>query len=596
MIDALNRLPVKILYAIAWVALLCAEALAAERVALVVGNGAYTNFDALTRPANDARAYTANLSSRGFEVVGGVDLTLTDFERELDRFEALANDAKIAVVIYVGHGLSIDSGSDDAFLVPIDAPRTERVSSARTLKRRLIALSEIQERLNAASPQMRVFIVDACTNNPFGETRRLSGGLHTMSPPKNLPNGLSGVKPGSGEFWIYSTGQNEQALEKLSDSDASPHTVFGRMFIPEFRRGVTLTDALNAAKRNVRLAAANVKDFRGIPFAQRPYSVNSLEGESCIDANCGDDFVDSVRRTVAPDPTTPPSPTETYVETASLSLPNTQEVALCEAVAIRGPTYKTISQSVVVEEASEALRIVPATFKSVGQTVVAEEAHHPDDVLRTVTETVVVEPAYEQLQVVPATYRTVTETVVVQPASEGLRFKAGSNTEVESVSIPARTRTISRRVQDRPASVRAVQVPAKTRSIQRRAISQPSGKEATIPGKTATIQTRVVDSPASVRRVSVPAKTATIQTRVIDTPSRQARLPAVCGYLNNVNAIRQIEAKLISEGLLSGNPTGVESQALLQSIQSYQRQGTGWTSNGLLRQTAERIGFVFQPR
>ena len=49
-------------------------AMAAKRVALVIGNGAYTNAPALTNPRNDAQDMAAALKALGFEVIVGTDL------------------------------------------------------------------------------------------------------------------------------------------------------------------------------------------------------------------------------------------------------------------------------------------------------------------------------------------------------------------------------------------------------------------------------------------------------------------------------------------------------------------------------------------
>ena len=49
-------------------------ACAAERIALVIGNGAYRNAAKLDNPANDARDLALVLREIGFEVLLGVDL------------------------------------------------------------------------------------------------------------------------------------------------------------------------------------------------------------------------------------------------------------------------------------------------------------------------------------------------------------------------------------------------------------------------------------------------------------------------------------------------------------------------------------------
>ena len=51
-------------------------AVAADRVALVIGNGAYQFANALPNPVNDATDISAKLKTLGFDVYGGKILTL----------------------------------------------------------------------------------------------------------------------------------------------------------------------------------------------------------------------------------------------------------------------------------------------------------------------------------------------------------------------------------------------------------------------------------------------------------------------------------------------------------------------------------------
>ncbi|RYD70915.1 MAG: caspase family protein, partial [Verrucomicrobiaceae bacterium] len=54
--------------------LLVTTAMASDRVALVIGNGAYRYATELPNPANDANAIGRTLETMGFEVIKGIDL------------------------------------------------------------------------------------------------------------------------------------------------------------------------------------------------------------------------------------------------------------------------------------------------------------------------------------------------------------------------------------------------------------------------------------------------------------------------------------------------------------------------------------------
>ena len=56
-------------------------AAAEKRVALVIGNSAYVNAGALANPVNDASDTAQALKKFGFEVILGLDLTRSAFEK-----------------------------------------------------------------------------------------------------------------------------------------------------------------------------------------------------------------------------------------------------------------------------------------------------------------------------------------------------------------------------------------------------------------------------------------------------------------------------------------------------------------------------------
>jgi hypothetical protein len=68
------------------------QALAENRIALVIGNSNYTSVTALPNPANDAKAMTNFLSSAGFQVVQAPDLTQSDMRRTIADFAKTVSD------------------------------------------------------------------------------------------------------------------------------------------------------------------------------------------------------------------------------------------------------------------------------------------------------------------------------------------------------------------------------------------------------------------------------------------------------------------------------------------------------------------------
>ena len=108
MIERLARL---VLLALVWVA---ASAMggqtpppaAEKRVALVIGNGAYTQTVPLKNPANDARAIADALRRIGFEVIDGIDLNYGALRRSIRTYGEQLPGADIAVFFYAGHRIT----------------------------------------------------------------------------------------------------------------------------------------------------------------------------------------------------------------------------------------------------------------------------------------------------------------------------------------------------------------------------------------------------------------------------------------------------------------------------------------------------------
>ena len=112
-----------------------------RRVALIIGNGAYTTVDRLKNPANDASAVAAALTRLGFDVVEKHDLGVVQMQRVLRDFEDKAEGAEWALVYYAGHGLE-QNGKN--WLIPVDAELTR----ATDLPDEAIPVERVLDRLS----------------------------------------------------------------------------------------------------------------------------------------------------------------------------------------------------------------------------------------------------------------------------------------------------------------------------------------------------------------------------------------------------------------------------------------------------------------
>jgi uncharacterized caspase-like protein len=182
---------------------LAAPAQAADKVALVIGNGAYVNATPLPNPPNDARAVAAALASIGFEVMQGQDLDRTAMERLLRGFLDKADGAKVALVFYAGHGMQVDGRN---YLVPVDA----KLEKASDLNFETVELDKILGSLDDPA-RATVVILDACRDNPLARSFRSRVGATRSA---GVSSGLAAYSSlGTGTLIAFATAPGQTALD-----------------------------------------------------------------------------------------------------------------------------------------------------------------------------------------------------------------------------------------------------------------------------------------------------------------------------------------------------------------------------------------------
>lgn len=155
----------------------------APRAALVIGNAQYAQ-SPLANPENDARLMLATLTSLGFDVDAHFNLKTRDFRRVLREFGRRIEDDDAALVFYyAGHGMQIDKRN---YLLPVDLD----LRNEDEVKDEAIDIAEaLLSRIDRPRPRARIFIIDACRDNPFrARTRsaRANAGLAEMTAPGAL--------------------------------------------------------------------------------------------------------------------------------------------------------------------------------------------------------------------------------------------------------------------------------------------------------------------------------------------------------------------------------------------------------------------------
>ena len=171
-----------------------------QRIALVIGNGAYRNVHALDNPPRDARLIAASLKELGFQTVTlANDLTRDKFFETLKSFAAEAEKADWAVVYYAGHGFEIGGVN---YLVPVDA----RLAADKDAETEAVALEQVIAAVGAARG-LRLVMLDACRDNPFAP------GMQRTIALKLVDKGFSNIEPSAGFMVVYAAKHGETALD-----------------------------------------------------------------------------------------------------------------------------------------------------------------------------------------------------------------------------------------------------------------------------------------------------------------------------------------------------------------------------------------------
>ncbi len=173
------------------------SASAAERVALLIGNGRYDNTAlSLRNPVNDVAAMSKKLASLGFTVITAQDASNADMHSALAAFEQELRGAKLGMFFYAGHGSQV---SGENFLLGADFSE----ASTKGVKASSMTLTSVRESFARAAPDAGVVILDACRDNPLK--------INIDSGERQI--GLARTKGSTGLLIAYATDPGNVAFE-----------------------------------------------------------------------------------------------------------------------------------------------------------------------------------------------------------------------------------------------------------------------------------------------------------------------------------------------------------------------------------------------
>ena len=206
-----------------------ASAQARGRVALVVGNGAYSSVGALYSPPKDAQLMAETLRTLGFTLSGGgyhTDVSRDRLARLLSEFGREARNADAVVFYYSGHGAQI-LGTN--YLFPSDANPT----GPADYPLQMLNAEHVLQQMDASQARLKFLILDACRNNPF-----------VRQQLKQAANGLAQMRAPEGTVIVFATQPDSVAR----DGGPSAPSIYTAHLVPVMRKpGLDLFTMFNDA-------------------------------------------------------------------------------------------------------------------------------------------------------------------------------------------------------------------------------------------------------------------------------------------------------------------------------------------------------------
>ena len=224
------------------------------RVALVIGNGAYTGAPRLANAASDARAVAAALTRLGFSVETVNDGDRAAMEGAVRRLGDRARGADAVIFFYAGHALQAAGRN---FLLPVSAAIREE----RDLRVEAVDFDDVlAEGSNGA--RLAIYLLDSCRDNPFRKLVGGAGGARSL----NASPGLASVNAATGTLIVFATDPGNVAEDGLGT-----HSPFTTALLEHIEKpGLEIRQIMALVRGSVRSATKG---------RQIPWKSASLEGD-----------------------------------------------------------------------------------------------------------------------------------------------------------------------------------------------------------------------------------------------------------------------------------------------------------------------------
>lgn len=219
-----------------------------QRIALVIGNGAYIN-SPLKNPVNDAKDMAKKLRGLGFDVVERSNLQIRQIGGTLREFRSKLVPGAVALVFYAGHGLQIKGFN---YLPAVDAD----INSEEDVPNQSLGVNQIMDVLDEAKTRLNLVFLDACRNNPYASSFR------------SADKGLARVTAPSGTLISYATKPGSVAADGNGRNGLYTSKLLAQMDSP-----LQIEQVLKRVVTEVKAASQG---------KQEPWMEGSIEGDFCF--------------------------------------------------------------------------------------------------------------------------------------------------------------------------------------------------------------------------------------------------------------------------------------------------------------------------
>jgi uncharacterized caspase-like protein len=206
-----------------------------KRVALVIGNAAYSEVQPLKNPKNDAALMAKTLVSVGFEVETVIDADQATMKRAMLEFgRKLRSGVDAGLFYYSGHGVQANGKN---YLIPVNAS----IKDEDEVAIEAVDVNDFLETMENSTSKVNIVVLDACRNNPFaGSFRSASRGLSVVTAPR-------------GTYIAYSTAPGSVAEDGSGENSAYTKSLARAILAP----GLPLEQTFKEVRRLVADATDN---------------------------------------------------------------------------------------------------------------------------------------------------------------------------------------------------------------------------------------------------------------------------------------------------------------------------------------------------